>query len=101
MVVLGRRNVFVVRMYIHCMGAKEKDPEMVKINIRLPKTLLEKIDNQYGERGYPNRSEAIRDALRTWADPPTKLSEEFLELLKEGKNQKKQEKYTTLEELDD
>lgn len=83
------------------MGGKEKDPEMVKINLRLPKTLLEKIDNQYCDRGYPNRSEAIRDTLRNWVDPPAQLSEEFLEYLKQRQKQKKEEQYTTLEELDD
>jgi len=76
------------------------ETEMVKINLRLPKSLLDEVDELYEERGYPNRSEALRDAIRTWTDPPVRLSEEFEELLREGSEQKEHGEYTTLDELE-
>jgi metal-responsive CopG/Arc/MetJ family transcriptional regulator len=51
---------------------------MEKIDVRVPAELLEAIENEYAERGYSSRSEAIRDALRSWVHPPTELSEEIL-----------------------
>ena len=53
-------------------------PEMTKIDVRVPTELVEQIDNEYGRRGYTSRSEAIRDALRAWVDPPVRLSDEAL-----------------------
>ncbi|MDY6765710.1 MAG: ribbon-helix-helix domain-containing protein [Halobacteria archaeon] len=60
---------------------------MEKIDVRVPKELLEKIDKEYPQRGYTSRSEAIRDALRDWLNPSVKLSEEFLKDLKESREQ--------------
>lgn len=62
--------------------------EMTKIDVRVPTALLETIDEEYAERGYSSRSEAIRDALRSWADPPARLSEEFLAELAESRSQR-------------
>ena len=53
-------------------------PETTKIDVRVPTELVEQIDNEYGRRGYTSRSEAIRDALRAWVDPPVRLSDEAL-----------------------
>lgn len=53
--------------------------DMTKIDVRVPSSLLETIDEEYERRGYTSRSEAIRDALRAWADPPIRLSDEILE----------------------
>lgn len=64
------------------MSTDTNDPEdgdrMEKIDVRVPAALLERIDEAYAERGYSSRSEAIRDALRDWVDPPAALSEEVL-----------------------
>lgn len=43
---------------------------MEKINVRVPETLLERIDEEWERRGYSSKSEAIRDALRDWVEPP-------------------------------
>lgn len=51
---------------------------MEKINVRVPAAMLEEINDEYERRGYTSRSEAIRDALRDWIEPPVGLSEETL-----------------------
>lgn len=61
--------------------------EMEKINVRVPVTLLERIDEEWERRGYANKSEFIRDALRTAVDPPVKLSDETLQDLAESREQ--------------
>jgi Arc/MetJ-type ribon-helix-helix transcriptional regulator len=62
--------------------------EMEKINVRVPVTLLEEIDEEYERRGYTSRSEAIRDALRDWTNPQVELSEEILEDLVKSRMQR-------------
>jgi len=64
------------------------DGRMEKIDVRVPAELLEAIENEYAERGYSSRSEAIRDALRSWVNPPTELSEEILEDLAISRKQR-------------
>ncbi|WP_226043029.1 ribbon-helix-helix domain-containing protein [Natrinema sp. DC36] len=61
-----------------------------KIDVRVPNRLLEEIDEEYERRGYTSRSEAIRDALRDWIDPPTRLSDETLEELEKSREQREQ-----------
>lgn len=61
--------------------------QMEKIDVRVPATLLERIDEEYQQRGYPSRSEAIRDALRDWIDPPAQLSDEVLAALETSREQ--------------
>lgn len=69
---------------------------MTKIDVRVPQSLLDMIDEEYTKRGYTSRSEAIRDALRSWVDPPVRLSEEILEDLAVSKEQRKRgDTYTT------
>lgn len=65
-----------------------RNGEMEKINVRVPKTLLAKIDDVWQERGYTNKSEFIRDALRDAVEPPTQLSEEALAHLAESRDQR-------------
>jgi Arc/MetJ-type ribon-helix-helix transcriptional regulator len=73
------------------MSTDTNDPDdgdrMEKIDVRVPVTLLERIDEAYAERGYSSRSEAIRDALRDWVDPPAELSEELLAELATSREQ--------------
>lgn len=57
-------------------GANSGGDRMEKINVRVPEQLLNRIDEEWERRGYSSRSEAIRDALRDWANPPAALSEE-------------------------
>lgn len=64
------------------------DGEMEKINVRVPKTLLAEIDDVWENRGYANKSEFIRDALRDAVEPPTQLSEEALQHLVESRDQR-------------
>ena len=61
------------------------DGEMEKINVRVPQALLAEIDSVWEERGYTNKSEFIRDALRDAVNPPTQLSEVALEHLAESR----------------
>ncbi|WP_136591628.1 ribbon-helix-helix domain-containing protein [Salinigranum halophilum] len=60
---------------------------MEKINVRVPEALLQRIDEEWERRGYSSKSEAIRDALRDWVNPPTTLSEETLAALEESREQ--------------
>lgn len=64
------------------------DGEMEKINVRVPKTLLAEIDEVWEDRGYANKSEFIRDALRDAVEPPTRLSDEALQHLAESREQR-------------
>jgi antitoxin ParD1/3/4 len=43
---------------------KEKRDKMVLISVHIPKPLLDVIDGLVRNGVYPNRSEAIRDAIR-------------------------------------
>lgn len=45
------------------------DGEMVKLNVKVPKALLEEIDELAEELEYPNRSEFIREVLRDTTEP--------------------------------
>lgn len=66
------------------------DDQMEKINVRVPEALLTRIDEEWEQRGYSSRSEAIRDALRDWVNPPATLSDEFLANLEESREQAEQ-----------
>jgi len=61
---------------------------MTKIDVRVPEALLETIEEEYERRGYASRSEAIRDALRSWANPPNRLAEETLDELAVSREQR-------------
>jgi Arc/MetJ-type ribon-helix-helix transcriptional regulator len=61
------------------------DPPMHKIDVRVPEALLETIDEEYERRGYTSRSEAVRDALRSWVN--TRVSEDFAEEIRRGREQ--------------
>lgn len=77
-------------------GPDDEDTE--KIDVRVPSHLVRKIDAEYERRGYTSRSEAIRDALRTWVDPPVKLSDEILEDLAVSLEQRDRGETVTAEE---
>ena len=66
----------------------ENGGRMEKIDVRVPASVLNAIDEEYAERGYASRSEAIRDALRDWLDPSPRLSEEILDDLAESRKQR-------------
>ena len=40
--------------------------EITRIGVSLPKNLLDEFDSIIGKRGYSSRSEAIRDAIRSY-----------------------------------
>ena len=75
--------------------------KMEKINIRVPQSLLAQIDEVWEERGYANRSEFIRDALRNAVDPPTQLSAEALEHLAESREQREQGETVSQDDVKD
>ena len=60
---------------------------MEKINVRVPSSLLEQIDEKWERRGYSSKSEAIRDALRDWVHSPAPLSDEIVEVLEENRKE--------------
>lgn len=70
-----------------------------KIDVRVPVTLLQRIDEEYERRGYTSRSEAIRDALRDWVEPSVTLSEETLEDLEASREQRERGEIRTLSEV--
>ncbi|RJX48094.1 ribbon-helix-helix domain-containing protein [Halonotius pteroides] len=68
----------------------ENEAETTKIDVRVPTELVEQIDDEYHQRGYTSRSEAIRDALRAWVDPPVRLSDEALDDLATSRKQREE-----------
>ncbi|WP_324666052.1 ribbon-helix-helix domain-containing protein [Haloarcula sediminis] len=72
-----------------------------KIDVRVPQKLVERIDAEYEERGYTSRSEAIRDALRAWVDPPIRLSEAVLADLESSRKQRERGETHSLDEVAD
>jgi len=64
------------------------DDRMQKINVRVPESLLTQIDEEWERRGYSSKSEAIRDALRSWLNPTVELSEQILDDLAESRKQR-------------
>lgn len=66
------------------------DGEMEKINVRVPPSLLAQIDEVWKERGYANKSEFIRDALRDAVEPSVQLTEETLEHLSESREEREE-----------
>lgn len=74
---------------------------MTKLDVRVPQDLVERIDDEFERRGYTSRSEAIRDALRAWIDPPVRLSDEMLEALATSRRQVEQGETTPLDEVAD
>ncbi|QLH83538.1 ribbon-helix-helix domain-containing protein [Halosimplex pelagicum] len=74
------------------------DDRMEKINVRVPESLLTRIDEEWERRGYSSKSEAIRDALRDWVNPPKTLSEDTLEDLEESREQADEGETVTAEE---
>jgi len=74
------------------------DDRMEKINVRVPKSLLDRVDEEWERRGYASKSEAIRDALRDWADPSVTLSEETLSDLAESREQAERDETVSAEE---
>lgn len=77
------------------------DGEMEKINVRVPQSLLAQVDEVWEERGYANKSEFIRDALRDAVNPPAQLSEEALEHLAESRTQREQDETVSQDEVKD
>lgn len=75
------------------------DDRMEKVNVRVPESLLTRIDEEWERRGYSNKSEAIRDALRTWVNPPATLSEDTLEDLEESREQAEEGDTVTAEDV--
>jgi Arc/MetJ-type ribon-helix-helix transcriptional regulator len=75
------------------------DDRMKKINVRVPESLLTRIDEEWERRGYASKSEAIRDALRDWVNPPETLSEETIEELKQSRHQRERGETRPLEEV--
>jgi len=74
------------------------DDRMEKINVRVPESLLNRIDEEWERRGYSSKSEAIRDALRDWVNPPATLSEETLDDLEESREQAERDETVSAEE---
>lgn len=49
--------------------ADEREGEMVKLNVKVPKDLLEELDELSRELNYTNRSEFVREVLRDTTEP--------------------------------
>jgi Arc/MetJ-type ribon-helix-helix transcriptional regulator len=56
----------------------EEDPEIEQITLKLTKTLLEQVDDQWREQGFPNRSEYIRHVLHDAVTTPELDRDELL-----------------------
>ena len=77
------------------------EPETTKIDVRVPTELVEQIDEEYGRRGYTSRSDAIKDALRAWVDPPVRLSDEVLADLAVSRQQREEGDTVPLDDVMD
>lgn len=62
----------------------EEAAEMEHITLRLPAHLLDEVNDVWAERGFANRSEFLRTAVRDAVYPPTTLSAETLETIEES-----------------
>lgn len=51
------------------MSTGTDDGEMVKLNVKVPRGLLEEIDELAEELNYTNRSEFVREVLRDTTEP--------------------------------
>ncbi|MFC7114570.1 ribbon-helix-helix domain-containing protein [Natronoarchaeum sp. GCM10025703] len=47
----------------------DDDGDMVKLNVKVPKRLLEELDELAAELNYTNRSEFVREVLRDTTEP--------------------------------
>jgi Arc/MetJ-type ribon-helix-helix transcriptional regulator len=86
------------------MSTDTDDPDgdrTTKIDVRVPVDLVETIDEEYERRGYTSRSEAIRDALRDWANPSVELSDEVVEALATSRRQRERGDTRSLDEVAD
>ena len=81
--------------------SSENEAETTKIDVRVPTELVEQIDDEYHQRGYTSRSEAIRDALRAWIDPPVRLSDEALDDLATSRKQREEGETVPLDDVMD
>ncbi|PSQ31789.1 CopG family transcriptional regulator [Halobacteriales archaeon SW_6_65_46] len=77
------------------------DNRMEKINVRVPESLIQAIDEEWEKRGYASKSEAIRDALRDWVSPPVTLSEETLDDIEESREQAERGETRSLDDVAD
>ncbi len=50
-------------------GSHEDDTELVKLNVKVPRSLLEELEEMATELNYTNRSEFIRAILRDTTEP--------------------------------
>lgn len=51
------------------MSTDADDGEMVKLNVKVPRALLDEIDELAEELNYTNRSEFVRELLRDTTEP--------------------------------
>lgn len=47
----------------------DENGDMVKLNVKVPKRLLEELDELAAELNYTNRSEFVREVLRDTTEP--------------------------------
>lgn len=56
----------------------EEGPEVEQITLKITRTLLESVDEQWREQGFPNRSEYIRHVLHDAVTTPALDRDELL-----------------------
>lgn len=78
------------------MASGNSDPTL---NTRVPHELLDRIDAVYEERGFSNRSEFVRSALRDALNAPSPFSEQAREELAISRNQIEEGRTTDFEEV--
>jgi metal-responsive CopG/Arc/MetJ family transcriptional regulator len=64
------------------MSADAEATELVKLDVKVTRAQKQEIDRVWRERGYPSRSEFVRDALRDATEPT--LTPDALEALAAG-----------------
>lgn len=75
---------------------KDADPQ---VNVRVPEALLQEVDEVLEERGFTNRSEFIRTAIRDALNPQPELSDEALKQIEESKKELEEGEYVGVDDL--
>ncbi len=69
------------------------------LNVRIPSSLASRIKEVSEKRGFKNKSEFVRTAIRDAVNPPEELSEQALQEIKESQEQAKEGNTTSLSDL--
>lgn len=77
----------------------QSDGDDTILNVRIPSSLASRLDEVYQKRGFKNKSEFVRTAIRDAINPPQELTDQALQDIEESREQAKENKTTSLSDL--